>query len=562
MAFKRTFRVVLASPSDVQAERDAAAKVIDTANQILRGPNFRAIIELVRWETDAHPGMHPDGPQGLIDERLRIEDSDVVIGVFRRRFGTPVSDADSGTEHEIRRAIGTWRTKGAPQVMLYFCDAPYEPGSPADEEQFQKVEKFKHDLISTDKLLIWTYRDVAALSDFLLTHLLNVAVQQLLPRPRSAGPFSFLRVSASANSVCARQECLTELMGDVFLRCTYDGDTPARMHATVTLAASAPIARHCSVALFEVGRAGATANLIPGVMGPPGTNEVTFRVPLSGIGPRETRIFQISNLRCAAYSGFSFVLVYATITGAPIEDAQQRVATIRKGLVFEARTADNSGLLADRGFETRRSADPIERRIATLRFTEGFPNAFKSRAPIPGLNWNTYEGDAVSTGESGQSCPVFATAGVAGRVSGLADYGTCLQAKFSNLQAGVRIFVSESELGCARRARLLTWASASSPGDVMTIGGLEVRELPTQDGGALAVWEVMTPFFERSAGLADFAVFASYASEPAANLPSLGTSHVAGSFSPVVAGYSGSGPVPQFISNTQEPPRSVLTVVP
>jgi hypothetical protein len=400
----------------------------------------------------------------LIDERLRIEDSDVLVGVFRGRFGTPVSDADSGTEHEIRRAIGAWRTKGAPQVMLYFGDAPYQPACPADEEQFRKVQKFKQDLISTDKLLVWAYRDVADFSDCFLKHLLNVVMQQLQPR-------------------------------------------------------------------------------------------------LDGIGPRETRIFQIGNLRCAPCSGFSFVIVYATITGAPIADAQQKIATIGKGLDFEARTADNSGRLADGGFETRRSADLIERRIATLRFTEGFPNAFKSRAPIPGLIWNTYEGDAVSTGES-QSCPVFATVGGAGRVSGLADYGTCLQAKFSDLQPGVRIFVSERELGFAMRARLLTWESTSSPGNAMTIGGLEVRELPTQDGGALAVWEVVTPFFEPSASLLDVAVFASYVSEPAANLPSLGTSHVAGSFSPVVAGYGGSGPVPQFISNTQGPPRNVLTIVP
>jgi hypothetical protein len=113
MADKRVFRIVLASPSDVQAERDVVDKVINLINQFLRAFDPPAILELWRWETDAHPGLHVKGPQGLIDEGLRIEDSDLVIGVFGRRFGTPVSDANSGTEHEVRHAMEAWKaTKG------------------------------------------------------------------------------------------------------------------------------------------------------------------------------------------------------------------------------------------------------------------------------------------------------------------------------------------------------------------------------------------------------------------------------------------------------------------
>jgi hypothetical protein len=45
-----------------------------------------------------------EGPQGLIDERMKIDEADVVIGIFWKRFGTPTSNAASGTEHELRRA--------------------------------------------------------------------------------------------------------------------------------------------------------------------------------------------------------------------------------------------------------------------------------------------------------------------------------------------------------------------------------------------------------------------------------------------------------------------------
>jgi hypothetical protein len=59
----------------------------------------------------------------LIDDQLRIEECDILIGVFWKRFGTPVGDAESGTAHEIRRAIDTWNDRGTPQVMLYFREA-------------------------------------------------------------------------------------------------------------------------------------------------------------------------------------------------------------------------------------------------------------------------------------------------------------------------------------------------------------------------------------------------------------------------------------------------------
>jgi hypothetical protein len=45
-------------------------------NGIARDRGLR--LELARWETNAYPGFHPEGPQGLIDAILRIEDCDVL----------------------------------------------------------------------------------------------------------------------------------------------------------------------------------------------------------------------------------------------------------------------------------------------------------------------------------------------------------------------------------------------------------------------------------------------------------------------------------------------------
>ena len=106
-------RIVVASPSDVQAERDALRTVLEELNQGIAGEHGLRL-ELARWETDAYPGFHPEGPQGLIDAILRIEDCDILIGIFWKRFGTPVQDANSGTEHEFRRAYEAWQQHAPP----------------------------------------------------------------------------------------------------------------------------------------------------------------------------------------------------------------------------------------------------------------------------------------------------------------------------------------------------------------------------------------------------------------------------------------------------------------
>jgi len=71
MVTESVFRVVLASPSDVQAERDAAGLVINSLNRMLRSSGFSASLRLVRWETDAYPALHDRGPRRHYGARVR-----------------------------------------------------------------------------------------------------------------------------------------------------------------------------------------------------------------------------------------------------------------------------------------------------------------------------------------------------------------------------------------------------------------------------------------------------------------------------------------------------------
>src|SRR6185436_16977284 len=63
---------------------------------------------------DAYPDVHPEGPQGLSNSVLRIEDSDIVIAIFGSRIGT-------GTISEILQALDARKKRrGLPHVMIYF----------------------------------------------------------------------------------------------------------------------------------------------------------------------------------------------------------------------------------------------------------------------------------------------------------------------------------------------------------------------------------------------------------------------------------------------------------
>jgi len=162
---------VVASPGDVQAERDVLPVVIDELNRgIAAGRGLR--LELSRWETDAYPGFHSEGPQGLIDPILRIEECDILIGIFWRRFGTPTSDAKSGTEHEFRLAYETWKQKGSPQIMVYFNQKPYNPKSREEADQWGQVLEFRQNFPKEG--LWWPYKGKAQFEKLVRNHLTQI----------------------------------------------------------------------------------------------------------------------------------------------------------------------------------------------------------------------------------------------------------------------------------------------------------------------------------------------------------------------------------------------------
>jgi hypothetical protein len=174
-------RIVVASPGDVQAEREALRTVLDELNQGIAGERDLRL-ELARWETDAYPGFHPEGPQGLIDAILRIEDCDILIGIFWKRFGTPVQDANSGTAHEFRRAYDAWQRARRPHIMVYFNQRAYAPRTREETDQWGQVLDFQRNFPKEG--LWWLYRGKPQFERLVRQHLTGF-IRGQLPWPAS-----------------------------------------------------------------------------------------------------------------------------------------------------------------------------------------------------------------------------------------------------------------------------------------------------------------------------------------------------------------------------------------
>lgn len=161
MAYEaRVFRFLIASPSDVEEEREYAVRAIQDWND--QHSTDRQIVLLpVRWETHSTP-EYGQRPQASINRQL-VDNCDALIGVFWTRLGSPTGEADSGTIEEIERVAAA----GKP-VRLYFSQDKPDLDS-IDVDQLTKLRDFKSKIKS--KALIESYSNTIEFRDKLLRHL-------------------------------------------------------------------------------------------------------------------------------------------------------------------------------------------------------------------------------------------------------------------------------------------------------------------------------------------------------------------------------------------------------
>lgn len=142
----RVYRILIASPSDVAEERDIAVTTIQQWND-LNSSERQLVLLPLRWETHSAP-EYGRRPQEVINRQV-VDQSDLLVGIFWTRIGSPTGLADSGTLEEIERVA----KQGKP-VMLYFSQSKQDPDR-IDLEQLQKLRDFKK--MTFPKALVESY---------------------------------------------------------------------------------------------------------------------------------------------------------------------------------------------------------------------------------------------------------------------------------------------------------------------------------------------------------------------------------------------------------------------
>jgi hypothetical protein len=135
MSYKATvYKVMIASPSDVDSERDIIREVIQRWNDIY-SENKKMVLLPVSWETHSAPSMEGRA-QDVINSQV-LKGCDMLVAVFWTRLGTFTGHSPSGTVEEIERHI-----EAKKPTMIYFSSAPVHPDS-IDFDQYSKLKKLK-----------------------------------------------------------------------------------------------------------------------------------------------------------------------------------------------------------------------------------------------------------------------------------------------------------------------------------------------------------------------------------------------------------------------------------
>ena len=172
MADVEEIRVLIASPADVQEERDLVEKIIEQVNRIVTALEPPIRLRLIRWETAVQPAIGGD-PQAIVNSQVPAE-YEVFIGILWTHFGTPTPRSDSGTLEEFEAAVA--RHKEDPSsvsVMFYFKNAPRAPMD-IDPKQLQKVQEFREKYKKDG--IYGTFTNTENFKDTLHMHLMRLAI--------------------------------------------------------------------------------------------------------------------------------------------------------------------------------------------------------------------------------------------------------------------------------------------------------------------------------------------------------------------------------------------------
>lgn len=171
---RKIIRAFLASPGDLQEEREAIRDVVAEFNESWAN-ELGYQVELIGWEeTVAGFGR----PQHLINKDL--DRCDLFLGMIWKRWGTPPDhggEFSSGFEEEYARSMKRCEETGRPEISLFFKQIPEEfmvdPG-----EDLKKVLEFRNQVTDSKRILFQNFsttREIETLARKCVTAYVNSA---------------------------------------------------------------------------------------------------------------------------------------------------------------------------------------------------------------------------------------------------------------------------------------------------------------------------------------------------------------------------------------------------
>jgi hypothetical protein len=126
--------VMIASPSDVEQERQAARELIHEWNDT-NAQDQRIVLLPMGWESHSSPKMG-DRPQAIINSQV-LDQCDLLVAIFWTRLGTSTGAFASGTVEEITKHVADGKT-----AMVYFSNAQIAPDR-FNHVQYEAVKAFR-----------------------------------------------------------------------------------------------------------------------------------------------------------------------------------------------------------------------------------------------------------------------------------------------------------------------------------------------------------------------------------------------------------------------------------
>ena len=379
-----------------------------------------------------------------------------------------------------------------------------------------------------------------------------------------------------ANPPLLRSEGLTELTGDVLLLCF--GGSPTNTLANVqiflnTNVTSRILANGGTEALLLVNDPGPTQQILgnnifqgvlvaqnsiafQGIVIPPAANGVSLRITnvranANGLG--------VAGPTAPPNPVIETISISSSVT---ISNPNQTVGFVTRGLVLSGPNGSPGFITGISAFQQCANSGAVASGFAVpasafvINLSDGVPTAFKLQgggaAGTPGAVNNTESGLIPGTSAAGGLAPIAG--------AGQADFGTRVQLTFQNVGNGAIILVPTflpANPGAAvlpvggviAATTTLAQLVGGSNGNNTTIGGNAYAQLTTTTGVATAIYEIVATNTSAIDTLR-IPVFASFISNPGAQLPALGTVTVAATFSPIstvtTAVTAAGGNVPRF----------------